>query len=63
MKAKELREKNSEELTGILQDKRVELCQLRFDLKANQIQNHQQLKTVKRDIARIVTILKEHKEK
>ncbi len=62
MKAKEVREKKSEELKTILQEKRIELCQLRFDIKANQVQNHQQLKTVKRDIARIETILKESKE-
>lgn len=63
MKVKELRDKNPEELKSILQDKRVELCQLRFELKANQIQNHQQLKMIRRDIARIETILKERKEK
>ncbi len=62
MKAKEIREKNPEELKNILQDKRVALCQLRFDVKANQVQNHQELKSVKRDIARIETILKENKE-
>lgn len=62
MKAKEVREKKSEELKNILQEKRIELCQLRFDVKANQVQNHQQLKTVRRDIARIETILKESKE-
>ncbi|MDA3815425.1 MAG: 50S ribosomal protein L29 [Patescibacteria group bacterium] len=63
MKAKEIREKNPEELKNILQDKKVELCQLRFEVKANQIQNHQQLKSVRRDIARIETILGESKEK
>lgn len=62
MKAKEVREKNPEELKNVLQDKRLELCQLRFEVKANQVQNHQQLKSIKRDIARIETILKENKE-
>ena len=62
MKAKEVRDKKKEELENILQEKRVELCQLRFDLKANQLQNHRKLNFVKKDIARIVTILKENKE-
>lgn len=59
MKVKEIREKNSDELKNILQEKKIELCQLRFDAKANQVQNHQQLKFTRKDIARIETILKE----
>ena len=62
MKAKEIREKNPEELKNILQEKRVSLCQLRFEVKANQVQNNQELKLIRRDIAKIETILKENKE-
>lgn len=59
MKTKEVREKSAEELNNILKEKQAELCQLRFEVKANQVQNHQQVKLLKRDIARILTILKE----
>lgn len=59
MKAKELKEKSSEELKKILQEKRSMLCQLRFGVGARQVQNHQQLKEIKKDIARILTFLDE----
>jgi large subunit ribosomal protein L29 len=57
MKAKEMKEKSSEELKKILQEKRSILCQLRFGVKARQVKNHQQLKETKKDIARILTLL------
>lgn len=57
MKAKEMKEKSSEELKKILQEKRSILCQLRFGVKARQVKNHQQLKETKRDVARILTLL------
>ena len=57
MKAKELKEKSSEELKKILQEKRSMLCQLRFGVKARQVKNHQQLKEIKKDIARILTFV------
>jgi ribosomal protein L29 len=62
MKAQELQGKNSEELKRILQEKRVELSRARFDIKANQIKDNQLQKRIKKDIARILTILKSKAE-
>jgi ribosomal protein L29 len=62
MKAQELQGKNSEELKRILQEKRVELSRARFDIKANQIKDNQLQKRTKKDIARILTILKSKAE-
>ncbi len=57
MKAQELRNKNPEELKRLLQEKRVELCKTRFDIKANQTRDNQSQKRIKKDVARILTIL------
>jgi len=57
MKAQEIRTKKPEELKRLLQEKRVELCKARFDIKSNQIKDNQTQKRFKKDIARILTIL------
>jgi ribosomal protein L29 len=57
MKAQELKTKNQEELKRLLQEKRVELCKARFDIKSNQVKDNQIQKRIKKDIARILTIL------
>lgn len=62
MKAQELRSKNPEELKRLLQEKRVELCKARFDIKANQTKDNQSQKKIKKDIARILTILNSEKK-
>lgn len=58
MKTTELREKEVTELQNIIQDKKLELCQLRFDVQANQAPNNQRIKLLKREIARILTIIR-----
>lgn len=58
MKAQELRSKNKEELKRLLQEKRIELCKARFDIKSNQIKDNQLQKRLKKDIARILTIVR-----
>ncbi len=63
MKVQELQGKNSEELKRLLQEKRVELSRARFDIKANQIRDNQLQKRIKKDIARILTILNSREEK
>ena len=63
MKAQELKIKNKEELNRMLQEKRVELCQARFDIKANQLKDNQLQKRLKKDIARILTVLNATEEK
>ena len=59
MKANELREMKNEELNVKLGELKQELFNLRFQLAVNQLDNPTRIKAVKKDIARIKTILKE----
>ena len=57
MKAKELREMTAEQLSAKLAELKEELFNLRFQLAVNQLDNPHKITAVKRDIARIMTIL------
>lgn len=57
MKAKEIREMTSEELNAKLKELKNDLFNLRFQLAINQLDNPHKIKAVKKDIARIMTIL------
>lgn len=57
MKAKEVREMTVEELNKKLEDLKVELFNLRFQHSVNQLENTARLGEVKKDIARIKTVL------
>ncbi len=59
MKIAELRKKSKEELQKILIDNRERLRQLRFDLSAGKVKNVKEVRTVKKEIAQILTLLKE----
>jgi len=59
MKAKELRSKTKEELQQLLREKRERLQRLRFDLASGRVKNVKEVREVKKDIARILTILHE----
>jgi large subunit ribosomal protein L29 len=61
MKAKELRQKSDNELEKMLQEKRKKLYQLRSDLVAGKVKNVREIRMVKKDIGRILTILNERK--
>ena len=61
MKAKELRDLTSEELMNKLDDFKSELFSLRFQLATGQLENTARIKMVKKDIARVKTILAERK--
>ncbi len=63
MKANELRAKSSEELQKELVALKEELFKLRFQLATNQLENPQQIASVKRDIARVKTIIREQELK
>ena len=63
MKAKELREKSKEELEGILNDLKKKLQKLRFDLAEKRLKNVREIRKTKREIARVLTILKEKCQK
>ncbi|NLN65005.1 MAG: 50S ribosomal protein L29 [Clostridiaceae bacterium] len=59
MKTSELREKNMTELTQELQELKSELFKLRFQHATNQLDNPIKLKNVKRNIARVKTVIRE----
>ena len=61
MKIKELREKNSEELKKLLAEKREAVRKLRFEVAAKQTKNIRDIRNNKKDVAKILTILKEVK--
>ena len=58
-KIKDLRDKNSGELKKLLNETREYVRKLRFDIYAKQIKNTKELKNAKKDIARILTLIKE----
>ena len=57
--AYELRELNSEELTTRLREAKEELFNLRFQMATGQLSNNRRLRTVKRDTARIYTVIRD----
>ncbi len=57
--AEELRALSTEDLQAKLKDAKEELFNLRFQSATGQLDNHGRLKAVKRDIARIYTVLRE----
>jgi large subunit ribosomal protein L29 len=59
MNANELREMTMEELTEALDEAKDELFNLRFQLATNQLANTSRLGEVKRDIARLMTVIRE----
>ncbi len=59
MKPNEIRDKSFDELNKELASLREELFKLRFAHATNQLENPLKLKSVKRDIARVMTILRE----
>ena len=57
MKASELREMTIAELNEKLVDLKKELFNLRFQLAVNQLENPMRIKAVKKDIARVNTVI------
>jgi len=57
MKTNELRNMSAAELTTKLKELKAELFNLRFQHAINQLENPMRIQTVKRDIARINTVL------
>ena len=57
MKAAELRNMTSAELEAKLQELKKELFNLRFQHAINQLDNPHKITDVKRDIARVMTVL------
>jgi large subunit ribosomal protein L29 len=59
MKTEEISEMSEDELHRVLEENRQELFNLRFQIATRKIKNHQRIPAVKRDIARIMTALRE----
>ena len=59
MKAKEIRELSAEELTTKLGELKKDLFNLRLQHATNQLENVNKISEVKRDIARVHTVLRE----
>ena len=62
MTAKELRELSENELQLKLKELKEELFNLRFQLAINQLDNPMRITAVKRDIARVSTVMRELSE-
>ena len=58
--AHELRSLDYEDLVAKLKEAKEELFNLRFQAATGQLDNHSRLRIVKREIARIYTVLREH---
>ncbi|OGZ67934.1 MAG: 50S ribosomal protein L29 [Candidatus Staskawiczbacteria bacterium RIFCSPHIGHO2_02_FULL_42_22] len=61
MKTEELRKKDITELKKMVQDHGKKLNDLRFKFSANQLKNVKEIHTVKKEIARMLTIIREAK--
>jgi large subunit ribosomal protein L29 len=57
--ASEMRELNDEELVLRLRESKEELFNLRFQMATGQMDNNRRLRTVRHDIARIYTVMRE----
>ena len=58
MKASEIRQLTAEELNTKLNDLKAELFNLRFQLAINQLENQMRISAVKKDIARVKTVIR-----
>lgn len=63
MKISELRQKNRNDLSHLLQDDRERLRSLRFNLASGKIKNVREIRRIKKDISRILTLLNEERAK
>ncbi len=59
MKPKEIRELNQEELQAKLRALKEELFRLRFQLATAQLENPMRVRQVRKDIARVHTVIRE----
>ena len=57
--AAELRELSGEDLAQRVRESKEELFNLRFQMATGQLENNRRLRTVRKDIARIYTIMRE----
>ena len=63
MKSKEFRDMTNDELNSKLKELKTEHFNLRFSHATGQLSNPMQLNNVKKDIARVLTVLRERELK
>ncbi len=63
MTSKEIRDLSSDEITAKVRATREELLQLRLRKQTGQVEKTSQLRTLRKDIARLLTIQNEKKSK
>ncbi|HHW06089.1 MAG TPA: 50S ribosomal protein L29 [Clostridia bacterium] len=63
MKAKEVRDLTTKELQKKVEDLKQELFNLRFQLATGQLDNPMRIRDVRRNIARVKTVLRERELK
>ncbi len=63
MNVQDIREKTVPELNDMLKDLKEDLFKLRFRHATNQLENPMRLSAVKKDIARVKTVLREREIK
>jgi large subunit ribosomal protein L29 len=61
MKAPTLRERSTEELTKTLSDLEEQLFKLRFQKSTGQIENPVKIREVRKDIARVLTVINQRR--
>ena len=59
MKASKIREMNKEEINQKISNLKMDLLKLRFESAANLLKNPFRKKEIKKDIARMMTVIKE----
>ena len=59
MKTKEIREMSVEDIARKVEESRMELLKARFQAAVGQLGNHWRKRDLRRDVARMLTILKE----
>ncbi len=58
MKIQELKQKSKAEFPKLIQESRERLRQLRFDISAGKVKNVREIRQIKKDIARMLTLSK-----
>jgi len=63
MKIIDLRRKQKDELQRMVSESREKLRALRFDLASGKVKNVREIRKIKKNIARILTLIQEEKKK
>jgi len=62
METKELRGKKQKDLQNLLAEKREKLRLFKFDLVSGKVKNVREIRSTRKDIAQIITILNENQK-